>query len=119
MKNDSFVEFVEDQLRDLGDITCKSMFGGYGLYSGSDFFGIIADGKLYFKVDDETKQKYIDLGMGPFRASPKQTLKTYYEVPVDVLEDDGELTAWAREAIRCQQDTQKKPKVSKKKSNRR
>lgn len=116
MQDDSFVEFVEDQLRSLGNIVTKHMFGGYGLYRGEDFFGIIADGRLYFKVDDKTKQFYIDLGMGPFQATPKQTLKTYYEVPVDVLEDDGELTKWAGAAIRCQQDTKKKSKTAKRKS---
>lgn len=112
MKYESFVEFVEDQLRSLGDINVKRMFGAYGLYSGSDFFGIIDDGRLYFKIDDVTRQKYIDMGMGPFRATPRQTLKTYYEVPVDVLEDDAELTAWAKDAIRCQQNAQKKSQVS-------
>jgi DNA transformation protein len=118
MKDDSFVEFVEDQLRGLGNITCKRMFGGYGLYSGADFFGIIASGRLYFKVNDDTKQRYIDRGMEPFRASPKQTLKTYYEVPVDVLEDDGELTAWAKEAIQCQKEVSKRMKKSTGKSRR-
>jgi len=36
--------------------------------------------------------------MKPFRPNATQTLKTYYEVPVDVLEDAGELTIWARQA---------------------
>jgi DNA transformation protein len=118
MKDESFVKFVEDQLRSLRGLTIKKMFGGYGIYRGEDFFAIIAGGRLYFKIDDKTKQDYIDRGMGPFKATPKQTLKTYYEVPVDVLEDDGELTAWARVAIRCQQATKKKPKAPNRKSRR-
>jgi len=112
MGDASYVEFVEDQLQSLGDVTVKRMFGGFGLYRGTVFFGIISGGRLYFKVDERTKREYIDRGMGPFRATPKQILKTYYEVPVDVLEDDGELTAWAKEAIRCQRDTKRNPKRS-------
>ena len=118
MKDESFIEFVEDQLRSLRGLSIKGMFGGHGLYSGTDFFAIIADGRLYFKIDDKTKQTYVDRGMGPFRPTPKQTLKTYFEVPVDVLEDDGELTAWAKVAIRCQQETKKKPKATKRKPRR-
>jgi len=33
--------------------------------------------------------------MKPFRPNAKQILKTYYEVPVDIIEDAEELTAWA------------------------
>lgn len=102
MKDESFVEFIKDQLRGLRGLTVKHMFGGYGIYRGEDFFGIIADGRLYFKVDDKTMRTYADRGMGPFRPTPKQTLKTYYEVPVDVLEDDEALALWALRACQAQ-----------------
>jgi DNA transformation protein and related proteins len=36
--------------------------------------------------------------MKPFRPNATQTLNTYYEAPVDVLEDAGELTIWAQQA---------------------
>jgi len=36
--------------------------------------------------------------MHPFRPGAKQTLRQYYEVPVDILEDPQELAAWARYA---------------------
>jgi len=31
MKDDSFKEFVLDQLRELPGVTARSMFGGYGI----------------------------------------------------------------------------------------
>jgi DNA transformation protein len=74
------------------------MFGGYGLYLGEDFFGIIHDGRLYFKTDDKTRENYREHGMGPFAPSEKQVLKSYYEVPGEIIEDDEELVSWAREA---------------------
>jgi DNA transformation protein len=97
-KEDSFRDFVLDQLHSLGDIRCRAMFGGYGLYLGEDFFGIVYDGRLYFKTDEGTRKKYERNGMGPFAPSETQVLKNYFEVPEEVLEDAEELTVWAREA---------------------
>ncbi len=99
MTPDSFVEFVEDQLKDLPDIRSRAMFGGHGLYQGNVFFAIVHKGRLYFKTNPTTAQRYIQHGMQPFRPNPKQTLMRYYEVPVDVIEDDDKLASWAREAL--------------------
>ncbi|MGD2218556.1 MAG: TfoX/Sxy family protein, partial [Gemmatimonadales bacterium] len=92
---DSFVEYVVDQLRQLGTVEAKAMFGGHGLYREGVFFAIIADGRLYLKTDAASRRDYEGRGMGAFRPNPKQTLKTYYEVPVEVLEDEEELSSWA------------------------
>ena len=100
MRDTGFKAFVEDQLGGLRGLVCRSMFGGYGLYQGRTFFGIIFRGRLYFKTSEATRGRYEQAGMKPFRPSAKQTLKTYYEVPVDVLETPDELAAWAQEAIR-------------------
>ena len=99
MTRDSFKEFVLDQLCGLGAVSCRAMFGGYGLYQGATFFGIIFKGRLYFKTDSTTQPRYREMGMAPFRPSAKQTLKTYYEIPADILEDPDQLIMWARQAI--------------------
>jgi len=99
-RNDSFKDFVLDQLSDLRGVTCRAMFGGYGLYQGEVFFGIIHKGRLYFKTDDLTRSAYVARDMKPFRPNTKQTLKTYYEVPVDLIEDQEQLIAWAARAAR-------------------
>ena len=98
MRDDGFKDFVLDQLRGLSGVTCCAMFGGYGVYRDEVFFGIIHQGRLYFKTDDRTRPAYVKKGMEPFRPNPKQTLKTYYEVPVDIIEDDEQLTGWAEQA---------------------
>ena len=99
MPEDSFVQFVLDQLSGLEDLRCRPMFGGHGLYRGEVFFGILHRGNLYFKTDEKTRPDYEARGMGPFRPNPRQTLKSYYEVPADVLENAKELKAWARRAL--------------------
>lgn len=42
-------EFVCDQLSGAGAITCKKMFGEFGLYCGGVYFGYVADDQLFFK----------------------------------------------------------------------
>ena len=99
-KTDGFKDFVLDQLADLRGLTCRAMFGGFGLRYRDTFFGIIHKGRLYFKVSSTTVAEYQAHGMKPFRATTKMTLKTYYEVPPDVLEDSDTLVAWAERAGR-------------------
>jgi DNA transformation protein len=96
----SFKDFVLDQLQGLPDLECRSMFGGHGLYQEETFFGIVFKGRLYFKTDKKSAVPYLKVGMKTFRPNQKQTLKNYYEVPVDVVEDRERLAAWARESLR-------------------
>jgi len=98
-RDNSFIEFVRDQLRDLGNTTFRRMFGGYGIYAGETFFGILHAGRLYFKTNTASRVRYRDRGMEALRATAKQTLTNYYEVPADVLEDSEVLTEWARQSI--------------------
>jgi DNA transformation protein and related proteins len=99
IKDDSFKEFVLDQLKELPGVTSRAMFGGYGVYQAEGFFGIIHQGRLYFKTNDRTRPAYVRKGMKPFRPNAKQTLKTYYEIPVEIIEDGEQLTTWAGRAV--------------------
>ena len=99
--DNSFVAYVLDQLGEVEGLGCRAMFGGHGLYRGPTFFGIVFDGRVYLKTDDATGREYVRRGMTPFRPSDRQLLKTYYEVPADVLEDRGRFTAWAEAAAGC------------------
>jgi DNA transformation protein and related proteins len=98
MSSDSFRDFVLEQLAALDGLRCKRMFGGHGLYSGEQFFGILFDGRLYFKTHPDTLPEYLEYHAAVFAPSEKQVLKNYREVPVDILEDAGQLVAWARKA---------------------
>ncbi len=95
----TFLDFVLDQLRGLPALECRAMFGGHGLYQGPVFFAIVHRGRLYFRVGDTTRGAYEARGMTPFRPGPSQTLKSYFEVPADVLEDAAEGARWARAAV--------------------
>jgi DNA transformation protein len=99
LKEDSLREFVLDQLDGLGALECRGMFGGHGFYCDGLFFGILFEGRLYFKTDPASRKRYQALGMKPFRPTPRQMLRTYYEVPATVLESTEQLRDWARDAV--------------------
>lgn len=102
VKQDSFRDYVVDQLTKMTLVTPRPMFGGYGLYHKGAFFGIIADNQLYFKVCEDTVAAYREKGMEPFRPNKKQILKTFYQVPPDILEDEEQLIDWAEKAVESQ-----------------
>jgi DNA transformation protein len=97
-KADSFRTYVEDQLGE--GMTFRPMFGGVGISRGDAFFGIVFKGRLYFRTGPLTRKDYVERGMKPFKPSARQTLKSYYEVPADVLEDADTLRSWALRASR-------------------
>lgn len=99
-KDETFKDFVLDQLGGLEDLRCRAMFGGFGIYQGEAFFAIVFKGRLYFKTNPDTRDRYVERGMKPFRPSAKQSLTSYFEVPLDVIEDAAQLALWARAAAR-------------------
>jgi DNA transformation protein and related proteins len=101
--DESFKNFVLDQLRELDGVEARRMFGGHGLYQDEIFFGILHKGKLYFKVDESTVGEYRNRKMNPFQPNAKQTLRNYYQVPVEIIEDNERLCNWALKAIQRQQ----------------
>lgn len=99
--SDSYREFIVEQLSALLPIRAKKMFGGVGLYSEDLFFAMIDDDTLYFKVDESNRADYEAAGMEPFRPYPNNPERTmsYYQVPMDVLENPTELLEWAQKAL--------------------
>src|SRR5215813_13091032 len=95
----SYREFVLEQMGRVTPVTGKSMFGGVGIYAEGLFFALIAEDRLYFKVDDISRLDFERLGMEPFRPFGDDSAMGYYEVPADVVEDSDQLAIWMRKAI--------------------
>ena len=97
----AYVDYVLEQVARTGRVTSRRMFGGVGLYSDGQFFGLIADDTLYLKVGDQTRPEYEARGMIPFRPyeDRPEVSMSYYTVPVDILDDAEELVTWARRAV--------------------
>jgi DNA transformation protein and related proteins len=96
---DSMQAHVEDALERLPELTLRRMFGGAGVYSEDTMFGIVYGGRVYLKTSPTTVSSFTERGSAPFRTRTGSTLKSYYEVPAEVLDDEGELLAWSRRAL--------------------
>lgn len=110
MTDNSFKAFVLDQLSALPEVRAQAMFGGHGLYQADRFFGILMEGRLYFKADDTTRTAFLERGMGPFTYEKARRTLTmnYFEVPPEVLECREDLVAWANRAIQVAAASPKK-----------
>jgi DNA transformation protein len=106
-----FGAFVLDQLARVPQLRSKRMFGGIGIYSGDAFFAILAADELFFKVDDSNRSAYQAAGSEPFRpVANRPVTMSYWRVPLEVLEDTGELATWALAAIRAAGNAAARPK---------
>jgi DNA transformation protein len=111
----SYREFVLEQLGRVTPVTGKSMFGGVGIYAQGLFFALIAEDRLYFKVDNATRPDFEKRGMEPFRPFGEDSAMGYYEVSADLVEDVNQLETWIKKAI----DVAAAAKSSKSKRSRR
>jgi len=89
-----YIDHVMEMLEPLGEVTKKSMFGGYGIYQGGVMFALVSSEMgLCFKVDDATVGDYEEAGCAQFKTM------SYREVPGEVMEDPDLLLEWARKAV--------------------
>lgn len=101
--SDDYLEYILDQFSAWGDVTSRKMFGGAGLYREGKMFGLVADNVLYLKVDDTNRDRFVAAGSAPFKPYPdKPAMKSYYEIPPEILEDSDKLIEWARVSLAIQ-----------------
>ena len=100
-----FSEHVVEKLEPLGQVTCRKMFGGYGIFENSAMFALIdSEGTLFFKISDQNRTRFDEAGSKQHGRMP------YAEVPVSVLEDDDALLDWAQESVNIAHQSKKKKK---------
>ena len=95
-----FASYVVELMQSLGPVRAKAMFGGYGIFLDGLMFGLVVDGVLYLKADNETEKEFKARGLEPFtyRKKGKEFKIAYYQAPEEALEDDEEMTSWAAQA---------------------
>ena len=114
-----YFEDTLELLEPYGDVTGKSMFGGFGFWDRGDMFALISSGDtLYFKVDDTTVARYRKARSSQFAPHMKNAdgpmPMPYWSVPTSVLRDDTRLAEWVAEAIAVGHATSKKKAPPKK-----
>jgi len=96
-----YLDHLIDLLDPLGPVTIRRMFGGAGLYHDGVMFALVAEDRLYLKADDGNRDAFEAEGLEPFtyESRGKRAVMSYYEPPVDALEDAEILCRWARGAF--------------------
>jgi DNA transformation protein len=86
----------------------RRMFGGYGLWLGDRYFGIINGGHAWFRTDDGSRAEYLARGMPAFqppnRPRGPKTVDRTFRVPDEILADPEQLTEWALRAAACERE---------------
>jgi DNA transformation protein len=80
------------------------MFGGQGLYKNGVIFGIIAEGDVYFKVDETNLPHYEKAGSHPFTyigAKGRPIAMSYWKVPEKVLKNEKTLNTWIEWSLKA------------------
>lgn len=81
------------RLQVLGPVRSRAMFGGHGIFLDDRMFALVAAGRLYFKVDAQTIDRFEAAGGVPFLYDRRGTPVAlgYRSVPID---PDEALDRW-------------------------
>ncbi len=103
MATPQFVNHCLELLAPLGAVRSRRMFGGWGLYLDELFVALIAFDRLYFKVDDSTREHFAAAGCEPFiyLGQAKPVTMSYWTVPVEALDSPALMAPWARLAVQA------------------
>mgnify|MGYP001610970651 CR=1 FL=1 len=85
----------------LGQVSARKMFGGHGLYCDGVFFGIVMDGTLYLKTDDQNRAEFEQAECEIFSYSRKGKRATlnFYRAPEEAMDSPHLMLPWARSAL--------------------
>jgi len=104
-----FLEYVVDQIDNAGEITFKSMFGEYGLFSDKKIFALVCDNKLFIKPTEGGRAFIKDVVEAPPYTGAK---------PSFLIEDKIDDRVWLSELVRITVRELPEPKPRKKKSKK-
>jgi DNA transformation protein len=99
-------EYIRELFQNFRPVDVRRMFGGAGIFCDGLMFGLIFDGAIFLKIDDETIPDFEREGSTPFvytRAkSPGRVGKhslNYWRLPERLYDDPEELAVWATRAF--------------------
>ncbi|MGF1604754.1 MAG: TfoX/Sxy family protein [Rhodothalassiaceae bacterium] len=87
---DPFVHACLMRLAPLGPVRARAMFGGHGIYCEDKMFALVAEGALYFKVDDQSRRAFEAVGAQPFvyMAKHRPMSLSYWRLPPEKDADE-------------------------------
>ena len=120
-------EFIRDLFAPFGPVVVRRMFGGAGIFREGLMFGLLFDGAIFLRVDQDSIPDFEREGSQPFvytRAkSPGKVGRaslSYWRLPERLYDDPEELVVWATRALAIVQRKKTAPRArtgAKKKGN--
>lgn len=102
----TFVDFVVDQIENAGQITAKSMFGEYGVFSDKKIFALICNNQLFIKPTEPGRTFIKNVTEAPPYPGAK---------PCFLIQDQLEDREWLSQLVRLTVAALPVPKPRKKK----
>jgi DNA transformation protein len=96
-----FATYCAELLAPAGDVQCKRMFGGYGLYVDDLFVAIIAGDALYLKADEQSRPRFQAAGSRRFEYTRqgKQQGMAFWTVPTEAMDSPSLMRPWVQLAV--------------------
>ena len=108
--------YILEMMEPLEGTSIRRMFGGAGVFCHGVMIALIADDRLYFKVDDGNRADFEAEDCEQFNYSAKSgkhAVMSYFTAPDYLYDDPEEMVAWARNALdaalRAKETKNKKP----------
>jgi len=102
----SFVEFIADQIENAGEIRYRKMFGEYAIYCNDKVVALICGNRLFVKPTEGGRAFIQDVTEAPAYTGAKLSF---------LIEDKFEDREWISELIRITYEELPAPKPKKKK----
>ena len=85
----------------IGAVEAKPMFGGYGFYFEGMIFALEAYGKIWLKVDTETRARFEATGSEPFlyEGRTRTVEMPYWTIPEEAMRGGAALKRWVGLAL--------------------
>ena len=101
-----FMDYIVDQIDNAGEITYKSMFGEYGVFSDGKIFALVCDNKLFVKPTEGGREFIKDVVEAPPYPGAK---------PSFLIEEKIDDREWISNLVRITIKELPAPKIRKKK----
>ncbi|TFZ02766.1 TfoX family protein [Ramlibacter henchirensis] len=96
-----FAAYCTELLAPAGEVRCKRMFGGYGLYVDDVFVAIIAGDALYLKADEQTRPRFEAAGGHRFEYRRQGKLQglAFWTAPAEAMDSPALMRPWVQLAL--------------------
>lgn len=111
MKNtEEYIQYITELIEPYGGCEVKKMFGSLGIFKEGVCFGGVMGNVFRLKVNDTNRADFEAYGMKGWQVPGKKMVMSYYEVPIEIMENKEDLLSWIDKAHTLSVKAKKKKK---------